>query len=246
MAHLIRSLFLGIFFLCLNSYAQVSVHGFCFDRSVSLQEVKKQIAVLLKKDETVDFRNSLHCLEMNLSPARKDLFERVISKKFHISRIYQENSSGLQNSNQLTGPTINCHFELVTVSSGNTQGRRAGVEINNKFKVLAHDSSSQEDSKSSQNLLVGVGRSSTLSIDDQNLSLTCDSLSAQGANVTLSFTSASGGLSNSIFIMKGGNVEIGSIVDSQKHTAHSIGTVPRQEINHSKSNRHKKYFLYLK
>ena len=85
---MINKIFLFLLVFPILNIQAASLMGFCFGENVSLDNVEMTLGVLVHGDDKIFKRPANNCIEINGSPARANLYEIFLNKKFNIIRSY--------------------------------------------------------------------------------------------------------------------------------------------------------------
>ncbi|MCK5074401.1 MAG: hypothetical protein KAQ98_13305 [Bacteriovoracaceae bacterium] len=210
------------------------LYGFCFGDNVSLQSVRLSMDPILLSRDKIFFRKSMNCIEVKLSKARKDLFEKYISKKFTISKIYSETAR-----EEIFTETIkNCRILIIKKKKVSSKEFKAGVGKRTRL--------SQKEIKRNEvgrtELLLGEGLIGKIEVGGDFVEVECKSRANDNYVVQVhmkkenksndSSSSSSGSLSTTIQIKRGEKINIGSIVENLKNRDRKISV--DEGVNYSR------------
>lgn len=211
------------FFLLLQliffSQAQAQeISSFCFEHSVSLQAAHQSLGILILPKDIVAQRIEDSCLDIITSPDRGKLFEKYLSKRYDLKK-----DPGGDVGN---GPS-ECRLDLKTTK---------------KLKV----ESSDLNSVSIMEMLLGAGLPGEFEAGDDKLKITCQLIGAASASLNFSYTEKSkSSVSTQVVVKRGEWLNVASVIKDLSDKNKTIG-IPQIEINQSTGKIETVYELQFK
>jgi hypothetical protein len=234
-----RLVFFFFIFIIFDSHAAMT--GFCFDRSISLAAVKSYLSPILKPGEKVYPRASMNCIELDLSSARKGLFEKWINRRYRIEKLYSGNQVQdftVENNERLR----HCRAQLRRVLKG--KGSRDNIDI--KKGGTAKRTEYRTEGTRSSNLLLGVGRKGHIEVNGNRVGLICFPRGVGRYEIDVSVIESNGNsLSTSIQVSSGSSVNIGEVVENIKRKGRNIDIRQGVGFNRTKEENRYDYFLVV-
>jgi hypothetical protein len=224
-------------FLVLFTPSTMALEGYCFSRGTSLSRVSSHVQVILAPKDKVYKRDSLNCIELEISASRKDLVEKWIRKKFRVLKTYTDAPSlGNNNAQPITA---NCRLKIERVSQGKSQVNRTRLGSRNS---VTQTNSSLNGVRTS-NVVLGLGFSGSIRVNEEQVSLTCKSIINGGYLVSVSIDSESSGLVTTLQVYRGKKVNLGQVVNTLNSKTNTIGIPSGLDNSKSKSKETFDYFL---
>ncbi|MBT5093929.1 MAG: hypothetical protein HOM21_06795 [Halobacteriovoraceae bacterium] len=223
------------------TYSSDELRGFCFKAGVSLDKAKATIRPLLLKKDRVYKREALNCLEVKLSPMRKDLIERYLRQRVTLTRVYDGATGGSIASNNKPAVTRNCLIEIAR--HGDSSLKQSQAKLAHK-SFMRHDESKKSGVLRTQ-MLLGAGMPGHLDVEGERVELLCSPRGTRNFQITVSIKSPANGqsISSSVGAGLGNPINIGNMVQNLKDQSHSLGLPAGAEIKRVKSALNFSYFL---
>lgn len=193
--------YLSVFLLGAPSVSKAlegQLHGFCFSDNIVLDQVVAYLRPILLPDDQPRLLRPVNCFELSLSDPRKNLVETFLRKKYPIDRLYQ--GQGGQASGEMTDYSTTdvfqqCRLDITETSIGLPQGSGPGKkEVNHRM------------------LLLGEKMPGHLTVDNQEIKISCTSSGEQYKTLTISMNGPEGEISTSLREALGKTVDLGQIV----------------------------------
>lgn len=210
----------------------LSAQHTCFKSSVDLEVIKKQFDELILKDEKIIISKRSHCLMLDMTDARKKIFEEMMSKKYELkSRSDVESlSSGRM-----------CSLKLMAVTKKKVKSHRS--QVSKRINLSA--SNSEDQSRRVTSLVAMENYPASFSYNMQKLNYKCR-LTSSGATLTISIDhSFNGQLSSTISIKKGQWAFIGDIVENLNKKNKEISTKSGFIYTGQKGREDKKFYISI-
>jgi len=215
----------------------MALEGYCFSRGTSLSRVSSHVKVILAPKDKVYKRDSLNCIELEISASRKELVEKWIRKKFRILKTYTDTPTlGSSNTQPITA---NCRLKIERVSQGKSQINRTRLGSRNS---VTQTNSSLSGVRTS-NIVLGLGFSGSIRVNEEQVSLTCKSIINGGYLVSVSIDSENSGLVTTLQVYSGKKVNLGQVVNNLNSKSNTIGIPSGLDSTKSKSKETFDYFL---
>lgn len=211
------------------------LESFCFPGSTSLDKVSSHVSAILAPRDKVFKRESLNCLELEISPSRKELVEKWIRKKYKVMNTYSE---GVSNKTQ-SMVTQNCRLKVDRISKGTSQTNNTRIGSRNSLSQTNTRSSGKRTSQ----LLLGLGQNGSMRVNDEIVFLSCRGVNGGGYVIGVSIDSESSGLTTTLQVTKGSKVNLGQVVNSLNSRSNTVG-IPRG-IDKSKRKSNESFDYYL-
>lgn len=226
---MIQLLFISLFSFSAIAQSQIYLQ-YCFEDRMKASSALKRIQFLKTANDYIGQDGP--CLDVTTSQSRQELYNKVIRTKFGIT------SSSLSSANN-QGLESQCHFTVTRIKSNNLSSIGAAANLKN---IGARQSQHKGKSQTISTLVVSQGKPASLTVREQNLSLTCH-ITAAGYNVDIAIQGNESSLKTSRFITKGASIELGSI--SQSLNATNKNADLNQGINHHDQNKNENEKVYL-
>lgn len=212
---------------------------YCFKRSQSLDRIKSYLQTVTAPRDKIFKRESTHCLEIKISSHRKDLLEKWMYKKYRPLKKYNEGHGTNMPSTLSQSGSGTCRLKIETISSGNANTETFAVGKRNAINTTNTKSSGRKVSS----LLLGVGFSGYITVNNEKAELKCQSVGGAGYRVALSLQGGQNGIGTNLRVRKGQKLNIGDIVNDLKRKRKSIGLPSGVEIEKTKGSQNTTYFL---
>ncbi|MCR9205047.1 MAG: hypothetical protein NXH75_10745 [Halobacteriovoraceae bacterium] len=212
---------------------------YCFKRSQSLDQIKSYLQTVTAPKDKIFKRESTHCLEIKISSNRKDLLEKWMYKKYRPLKNYNESRGTNMPATSTQPRSGTCRLKIETISSGNANTETYAVGKRNTVNKTNTKSSGRKVSS----LLLGVGFSGYITVNDEKAELKCQSVGGAGYRVALSVQGGQNGIGTNLQVRKGQKLNIGDIVNDLKRKRKSIGLSKGVEVESTKGSEKTTYFL---
>lgn len=211
---------------------------YCFKRNQSLDQIKNYLGTVTAPRDKIYKRESTHCLEIEISAHRKELLEKWMYKRYRPIQSYNEDS-GLKQQNAGIQSSGSCRLKIETESSGNSNTKTFSVGQKNKLNSTVTRSSGKKVS----NLLLGVGFSGFITVNNERVELICQRAGSTGYRVSVSLQGENNGIGTSLEVRKGQRVNMGEVVNDLKRKSKSVGVPKGVEVEETKGEETIRYFL---
>lgn len=199
--------------LCCCSSATIAddLYGFCFDSHISLSQVKSYLRTIALPKDRIYLRESLHCIEVELSAARKTLFETYLWKKYRIVRQY----SGV-GSTPTQQERVMKHCRIKIIKTGKSKSKTNLYKIGENSTIRQTDK--KGESKSVSQLVLGEGLPGELKVDEEDLKVICRSRGKDyyALEIYLKSKIKNSQISTAINARRGQKINLGNVVDQLK------------------------------
>lgn len=229
-----------IFLFILEFSTLGSVVDYCFAPATSLSLVHSHLTMVLSLHDEVIENNSSHCLNVVVkNNFKEELYRKWILRKF---KILSTNSSTAVLSHRSLPPRIqeHCRLEIEKVSWEKETTR--GVDISRRSGVYEKNFKHSGSQKSS--LLLGVGISGSLRVNDEYINVICKSRNAYRVFLDIALTGEKSSVATSVTIERGRRVDLASIVEDLNDKFKNISL--RKGIRVEKTKGQKMYQYYLR
>jgi len=222
-----------------NLSANEGLTGFCFEEAVSLATIKGYLQPILLAKDKIYPRDSVNCVEINLSASRKNLFETYLARRYKIVRVYSEAESSDSESVSAAPVGRNCSLTLTKQEwqDSTTDSAFLGNKNGLKREQKKHQSSSKSQ------LLIGLGMSGSISMDEQEVFLGCLGDVGGSYNVKVSIVSPKSGIATQVYIRKGSSTDIGSVVDDLNDKVRTLSVDKGLEYSKTSGKKSGRFFL---
>ncbi len=210
----------------------LSAQPTCFKSGVDLEVVKKQFDELILKDERIIISKNSHCLILDMTVARKKIFDEMMSKKYAL-----KSGSDFEN----TSEAQMCSLKLKIITERNVKRHQA------KFSKRSNLSTSNSTDQSHRvtSLVTMENYPASFNYNKQKLNYKCR-LTPFGAILTISIDhSFNGHLSSTISIKKGQWFFIGDIVENLNKKNKGISTKSGFIYTGQKGHEDKKFYISI-
>ena len=226
-------------FLWLSFFSKVQgqdLNSYCFEHSVSLQEVHQALNLFLLPKDIVSDRSTENCLDIVSSAERASLFEKLLSKRFILIK-----ESTVEGKNQIL-PDVNCLLELKTTQK--IKNESVQFKIGEKNELSSNGSKSI--SVSTMEILLGVGLPGELEVGNEKLNVTCQLTGSGSANLTFSYVEKQKtSVTSRVFIKQGEWLNIASVTKDLSAKMNTVG-IPQTVVSQSSGGSESLYELKLK
>lgn len=232
---------LGLFFILafvFEARATQSITGFCFNKKVSLAQVKSYLSPILMSKDKVYVRESGNCLEIPLSENRKNLFETYLGKRYDTTRVYR--TDGLIEKNQAISDMPQCRLQVEKITKSNLLEDEFSVGSKNRFKRTE----SKGHQKTTSSLLLTSGVKGSLAVNDQSIEISCHVYNER-YRIEVALTSDAGGISTSVNTRKGGRLNLGQLVEELKNRSKNLDINKGLSYGKKKGKSVSDYFLII-
>lgn len=225
--------------------AEKEVFGFCFNRSVSLNQVRAHIDIILAPGDKVYKRESVNCLELLITARRQKLFRNWLTKKYPISDEYAVSQRGGSVPAISTSKVSNqhCKFEFLRTMKDKLDTTK--VEVGSRSGIRKTENRGSGELVS--NLMLLEGRKGSIDIGDQEVYLTCNR-SGSRYILDVNIKGLDSSLMTSVEVFTGQKLNIGDIVEKinrKNREINSKGFVGGS-LEKSKGQTTYNYFITLK
>ena len=189
-----------------------TIMGFCFEENVSLNNVENSLSAITHVDDQIFKRSANNCIEVKGNASRANLYELYLNKKYNVMRTY---GTGSVNSGISSAPACNLNIKKSSRKNSVTESLALGKK-NNLIKKQ-----SKKNSITNSQLLVDSGRTGTISVDQFRIRIKCINL-IRSYKLEIDLEHNTGGVSTSITIRPGQELDLGSIVDDLNNQGQTI------------------------
>jgi hypothetical protein len=227
-------IFLSLFLLL--SLEASAMSGFCFREDVTLLQVERSLGAILHPSDQVVKNASTHCIEIQGSNKRTNLYEIFLNKQFRVERSYGTEQKDLIESGV---PPCNINVRR-TGSNTNTIN---SFSIGRKNNLRKNESSSQRITNSQ--LLIDSGRSGSIQVDQYRIKVTCINL-IRRFKLDIELEHMNGGVNTSVTVVPGQELDLGSIVDDINNKNKSLSLSKGIKKSHTLGKVQSKYSITVK
>jgi len=238
-----------VFFIFFNSYIRIYAKevttGFCFPANVSLTQVENNLGgLILARDRTKIRHLPNNCLELPLDNGRKELFERVLSGRYNLLRVYQDGQPEvpITSESNLEGRK-SCNLLIIKEGVSLQNGQNFGVK---KGQGIFQDNSSTQISKETSSLILMHGRAGSISTDTDIIDVVCHVTSSGRFILDFSLSGVSGGISSSLEVSPGQRLSLGQITQDLKDNGHNLDINSGVVIKKSLGAKKYQYWIEVK
>lgn len=227
------------FFILLFSLISKSTFGletFCFSRATSLKAVKAHIKILASSKDQIYINERKHCVELVTSSSKNELFNKWIRKKFKVV------SSSEKDQIQVMANSRNCRLQVERQMAEESNEKEFSVGQRTALK----ESETSVSGKSVSSLLLRVGTVGHIKVNDQRVSLGCQSVSGNSYRVRISLESDSMGLGTEVIVMAGAKTNLGSVVENLNRKRTSKGVPSGVSMKKNSGQINFDYYLMAK
>lgn len=180
-------------------------------------------------------RESNHCLEIEISSHRRELLEKWMYKKYRPLKGISDSSPSISD-----GTTQgNCHLKIEAVSAGSSNTKNFSVGQKNGVSTTERSSSGTRRSS----LLLGVGFSGYIQVNEERVELTCQRVSGNGYRIAINLQGPDQGVGTALEVRKGQRINIGSVVNDLNQRRKTLGIPKGIEVEKTTGKETKDYFL---
>ena len=173
------------------------LYGFCFSLDVELATVEKTLAPLILPKDQFRKIEQTNCVEMEVSPSRKEMIADYLSQRYKILRSYGDDPNS-----KVSQP---CPLQFEQRGQENSQNLMVGnktLEENKKSKSLT-----------TMQLSATSNAPASIKMGQEELSVLCQKQGQDNYRLTISLFRQNGGLSTDIDVAKGQWVDLGSTTE---------------------------------
>jgi len=189
-----------------------ALYGFCFDNHIKLTEVHQYLSQILLSHDQVFYRESKHCLEIELSDHRRELVEKYLYAKYKNLHVYGDSTPNLM----LIKENKTCKIQLIKKAMGGPSAQE--YKLGRKTKL--ESSTSKEESTSVMEMLLTQGLRGKLQMDNEEMEINCKELGNGKYQIEIFVKSGNENqtsqLSSSVIVDSDSPFEIGSVVRDLK------------------------------
>lgn len=209
---LISSLFILSFLS--SSFAAEDLVGFCFERTVNLNEAQQSLSFLLLPREKVFPRKADNCFDVLTSPDRSKLLEKFLSRRYNLIAETGVSAPGSDLQD------MQCRLELTTTRIKKVevkdfqagQGLRAAVGTKDVKEVSATE------------LLLGFGRPGSIDLDGRSLQVECVKGATGIYQLTFSYSEQyRSRVSSSVSLKQGETLQIAQVTNDLAGQSKTLG-----------------------
>ena len=194
------------------SKGYAALYGFCFDDQIKLSEAHQYLQQILLPRDQVFYRESKHCLEIELSNQRKELVEKFLYAKYRNLNVYGDDSLDLN----LIKENKTCKIQLI--KKGTSTPSQQEYMLGTKNKLAS--STSKEESSSVMEMVLTQGLRGRLQMGDEEMEISCKELGNGKYQIEIFVKSGAENktsqLSSSVIVDSNSPFEIGSVVRDLK------------------------------
>ncbi len=229
--------FILLFWLSFFSRVEAQdLNSYCFERTVSLQEVHRVLNPFLMAKDIISDRSDDNCIDIANSASRANLFEKLLSKKFTLIK------ESVAASKNLIPSDVNCLLELKSTQ----REKKESSQFKIGEKNVLNTSSSNSVNVTSMEILLGSGLSGELEIGIVKLNVTCQLLGSDSANLIFSYVEKEkANVTSKVLAKKGEWLNIASVINDLSAKIKAIG-IPQTEVSQSSEVNESLYELKLK
>ncbi|MGZ3787530.1 MAG: hypothetical protein ACXVLQ_03360 [Bacteriovorax sp.] len=218
-----------------GALAQTDVESFCFDQSVSMDEVRQSLNFLLLPKDHLELQREDHCIDVVTSPDRVKLFEKYLSKRYDLKRNARGASSPIE---ELSACRLD--FKTTVKSLSKESAFKLGEKnaLKKSEKALVNTSVTE--------ILLGKEHAGEIEAGNEKLNVRCTPMGLEMASVVFSYADKKkSGVSAEVRLKKGEWMDIAS-VRNELHDKMKILGVPQTEISESNGHTETIYELQFK
>jgi hypothetical protein len=207
---------------------------FCFKNVPSEEELTQQLSFLLIKGEHVLPSSTSHCLHILTTPERSGLFQQYIPR--HFTLVKASASSAAITNHQ-------CNIKVF--KKKDSQEEKQDIQIN-PFKKNLHleQQNKEQEAEGSMQVYVQSGQSAYLSVDHQQLKITCTKTHAGLFSLEISIKSTNDvSLATSIQVKADESFPLGSVLDQKEHKGQELSLGKGAQWQSSTSSQKNLWFL---
>jgi len=197
--------------LCI-SRGHAALYGFCFDDQVKLSEAHQYLQQILLPRDEVFYRESKHCLEIELSEHRKELVEKFLFAKYRNLNVYGDDTINVM----LIKENKTCKIQLIKKALSTPSQQEYSLGAKNKLA----SSSAKEESSSVMEMVLTQGLRGRLQMGDEEMEISCKELGNGKYQIEIFVKSGAENktsqLSSSVIVDSNSPFEIGSVVRDLK------------------------------
>jgi hypothetical protein len=204
------------FFIWAISFSSYGLETFCFNQSVSLDEVKSYLSPIILPQDKIGKRELTNCLEVETSHERASLFGAYLGKRYSL----------VQNHHQQKSCRIRVESESVS------SDRDINVRVGAKSRVRAYDGQGKGISQSELTIL--QGKFGTLRYEDQSYFISCVERGSGQYEVEVYLNMGSSDVITTLSLAKNQKTEIGNYI--KKYNDDKKGISSRKGISYKKDS----------
>lgn len=187
-----------------NVFGDNTVRLYCF-QGENLKEVSSYLKPILKTTDSISAIETTNCLEIHLSSVRIPLFDSWLSRRYKFKNDFK-NVLNTKRDNLAQ----ECRLELIKKSKATSEVSSGSIGKNSNLKIQKTSAINSSRSR----FLMTTGKPFSFQVNDQSTFITCHRRDADNYKVRISLSDTSGALETSVSLIKGGEVNIGSIVEN--------------------------------
>lgn len=209
--------------------------NYCFSKTVNLSEVRKDLSVILIGESSISSGNGPNCLYVRASGTQGMIVDKFLHKNYWIVS-KDRNDSISANIQQ-------CIIEVETKSKKESNSRLFDLKGR---RIKAKDNFDHSKGSSISSLVVSSGRRGTLSLDGNEIQVSCI---ARGNSFDLDFylqKSPGNFVSSSITVQKNQKVNIGGVVKDLEAKGRKLSIKPSVDLNKNSGKKRMDYFISVR
>lgn len=206
-----------LFFFCLSPVYGKTLAGFCFPPKVSLQKARFHLSSFVHPEDEVFTRPAKNCLEVKTNEKRASLYETLLRKKLPVDQVYSNTESNQGSFNLPNTAAENCRISIKEKTVGNS--KRDDFSLGRKSGVSRREEKFESTNESQ--LLIDSGSSGHINVDNLRVKLTCVKASGRFL-MKVQLEHGRGGVSTSLTVTPGQEVNIGEVVRNLKNKNNSL------------------------
>ena len=197
--------------------------------------------ILLPRDQ-VFYRESKHCLEIELSNQRKELVEKFLYAKYRNLNVYGDDNLNLQQIKE----NKTCKIQLIKKEISNPTKKEYGLGSKNKLA----SSTAKEESSSVMEMVLTQGLRGRLQMDDEEMEIGCKELGNGKYQIEIFIKSGienhTSQLSSSVIVDSNSLFEIGSVVRDLKKGDQKISSSDGFQKSDATEKKNINFYILIK
>ncbi len=214
--------------------------GFCFERNVSIRQVKGHVSAITAPTDKIYLRESLNCIEMNVDSSREELFRKWISRRFKIIRQYAGNTNGAVITKKLVRGQ--CNMKLRRIGKGQSETDNFQLGRNSQASKTISNNSNERISR----LVLTEGLKGSITVNGNRVEIVCHRAGASNYQLDVFSTDQKGNeISTNVSVSKGRELNIGQVVENLDNSSTNLDINKGVGKNQTQGNIKYDYFISI-
>jgi hypothetical protein len=208
----------------------IDLNSYCFEKNVSLKEVHQSLTVFLLPKDIVQYRTGDNCLDIATSIERGVVFEKYLSKRFHlISELRKE-------------MTNECRINLKTTKKLKANSTKVNIGLLNNV----NSNEITNSSSSIMEILLGTKEAAEIEVGSEKLNVLCRLHGENNGSLIFSYIDKEkASVKSEVSVRKGEWMNVASVINELASKTKALG-IPQTEFNKINENNETIYEIQLK